>query len=106
MTDSADINTAAKRLQTALPTLEGSVSPLLSKVIRLEQAATDSEAFSEDRARLASELDVAKSENEQFAAREQQYQSREAEFNRLASETTQELDRVIADVQRALDKGA
>jgi len=99
MTDSVDMNTAAKRLQTALTTLEGSLSPLLSKVSRLEKAAVDSEAFSEDRARLASELDLAKSQNEQFAARE-------TEFNRLATETTQELDRVIADVQRALDKGA
>jgi len=99
MSDSADMSNAAKRLQEALTTLEGSLSPLLAKVTHLEKTAGDSEAFSEDRARLASELDVAKSQNEHLTARE-------AEFNRLADETTQELDRVIADVERALNKGA
>lgn len=99
MTDSADMNQAAKQLQTALSKLEGSLSPLLSKVSRLEKTAQDAQAFTEDRSRLASELDLAKSQNEQLMARD-------AEFNRLADATTQEIDRVIADVQRALDIGA
>ncbi|MEP1231086.1 MAG: DUF4164 family protein [Litorimonas sp.] len=99
MTDSADMANAAKRLERALAGLEGSLSPLLSKVARLEKTAVDSQAFTEDRSRLATELDVAKSQNEKYMARE-------AEFNRLADVTTQELDRVIADVQRALEKGA
>jgi len=99
MTDSADMTEAAKRLQTALASLEGSLSPLLAKVSRLEKTAGDAQAFSEDRARLASELDLAKSENAK-------YLSREAEFARLADTTTQELDRVIADVERALGTGA
>ena len=106
MSDSADMSEAAKRLQTALTTLEGSLSPLLAKVSRLEKTANDSQAFNADRARLASELDLAKSQNEQFAARAAQHDSREREFNRLADETTQELDRVIADVQRALNSDA
>ncbi len=103
MSDSADMSEAAKRLQTALSTLEGSLSPLLAKVSRLEKTANDSQAFNEDRARLASELDMAKSQNEQFEARAAAHDSRELEFNRLAEATTQELDRVIADVQRVLD---
>jgi len=99
MTDSADMTDAAKRLQAALTTLEGSLSPLLSKVTQLEKVAADSQAFTQDRSRLAAELDVVKSQNEKLMARD-------AEFNRLADATTQEIDRVIADVHRALDKGA
>jgi len=99
MSDGVDMNEAAKALQTALSKLEGSLSSLLSKVSRLEKAEQDGQAFSEDRARLASELDLAKSQNEQ-------HQAREAEFSALAAQTTQELDRVIADVQRALQAGA
>jgi len=106
MPDSADISNAAIRLQSALTALEESVSPLLAKVSRLEKAAGDSQAFTEDRARLASELDLAKSENEKLAEQSERYQNREAEFQRLADATTQELDRVIADVERALAKGA
>ena len=98
MNDSADIKTAADRLQSALRSLEGSLSPLLDKVSRLEAEAKEAETMNEDRAELAAKLDASKAKEEGYAAREK-------EFNALADETTQELDRVIRQVRTALGEG-
>lgn len=95
MNDSADIKMAADRLQSALRHLEGSLSPLLDKVSRLEIVAKEAETFKTDRADLASQLDTAK-------AREDNFKARESEFARLADETRSELDRVIKQVKDVL----
>ena len=98
MNDSADIKTAADRLQSALRSLEGSLSPLLEKVNRLEIEAKEVQTMTTDRAELAAKLDASTAKEEAFAAREK-------EFNALADETTQELDRVIRQVRTALGEG-
>lgn len=98
MNDSADIKTAADRLQSALRSLEGSLSPLLEKVSRLEIEAKEAETMNTDRAALAAKLDESTAKENQFAAREK-------EFNALADETRQELDRVIRQVRTALGEG-
>jgi hypothetical protein len=98
MNDSADIKTAADRLQSALRSLEGSLGPLLDKVSRLETEAKEAQTMTEDRAVLAAKLD-------ESTAKEESYAAREKEFNVLADETTQELDRVIRQVRTALGEG-
>lgn len=98
MNDSADIKTAADKLQSALRSLEGSLSPLLDKVSRLETQAKEAETMGADRADLAAKLDESK-------AQAQSYAEREKEFSALADETTQELDRVIRQVRTALGEG-
>lgn len=97
MNDSADIKTAANRLQSALRKLEGSLSPLVDKVTRLERIAQEAESFEADRASLAEQLDSAKSREAEFA-------EREAEFAALAEDTQRELDTVIAHVQQTLSR--
>lgn len=97
MNDSADIKIAADRLQEALRKLETSLDPLLEKVGRLEKVAVESEDFTKDRAKLARELDAS-------AAREKEFEEKEAEFSALADETTSELERVIRQVQLALGR--
>jgi len=114
MNDSADIKAAADRLQSALKSLEGSLSPLLDKVTRLETEVKEAETMSADRAELAAKLDssTAKEEDSELAAKldsstakEEDFAAREKEFNALADETTQELDRVIRQVRTALGEG-
>jgi hypothetical protein len=98
MNDSADMKRAAEKLQLALRALEGSLNPLLDKVSRLEAEAKEAETMTADRAKLAAKLDESTAKEENFAAREK-------EFNVLADETTQELDRVIRQVRTALGEG-
>jgi len=81
--------------------LESAVLPLGKKVSQLEKVSTEAEVFSRDRAKLASELDIAKAEHE---AMEANMNKREKEFESLADETTQELDRVIRHVQSTLER--
>lgn len=100
MSDSADIKMAAQSLQSALKTLEGAIDPFLSKYSRLKAESTESESFSQDRARLASELDDVKSEKEDL---EKKVASREKEFASVAAESTQEINSVIKTVQTALE---
>ena len=95
MHDSADMKTAADRLQNALRSLEGALNPLLDRVSVLEASAKEAATLSEDRAALATKLDEAKARSEEFEIREK-------EFNLLADETTGELDRVIRQVRAAL----
>lgn len=102
MSDNADMKSAQQALQTALKSLEGSLSPILSRLNTLETEAKEAGDFSEDRAKLAAELDAAKTDT---LKKEAHFQQREAEFMSLASETTEELDRVIAQVRGALGQG-
>ena len=97
MTDSADIKGAAEKLNEALQKLEASLTPVLDNYSRLERAASESESFAEDRTKLAQQLDESK-------AREDLFRSREENFNRLASETTTELDQVIQKVRTVLER--
>ena len=99
MTDSHDIKIAANRLQEALRSLEAALDPLVARVTQLEKMASVAQDFEADRANLAGRLDEA-------ATREKEFQAHEAEFNALAEETTQELDRVIGQVKKVLDQEA
>ena len=97
MNDSADmkqtsLKDAALALQTAIAALEQSLDPMLGKLARLETKARESESFSEDRVRLAAQLDEA------LEAR----RLREAEFETLSKQTRRELDMTIAALQQAL----
>lgn len=99
MNDSADIKTAAARLQTALQTLEDSLNPIMTRVGDLEKIAKDAETFSEDRAQLAALLD-------ESTAKESDFAKREAQFNALADSSAKELDEIISQVKRALSGSA
>lgn len=100
MNDSADIKAAADSLNAALEKLEQAISPVLSNYKDLKVQSRESESFSQDRARLAAELDNAKAEQEKILSG---VNLREKELDALANETTQELDRVIRHVQVALE---
>lgn len=95
MTQVTTIKDAADRLQRALKNLKVSLDPLVDRIGTLEQKNTDAKNNDADRARLAGELDELKSEHDSL-------KSREAEFTKLAGETTQELDAVISEVMRVL----
>ncbi len=95
MTENADIRLAADRLQSALHSLEATLTPLLKEVDRLKAVAQEAESFKADRTSLAKQLDDAK-------AREDEFSAREAEFSNLAEETMSELDRVIRQVKDVL----
>lgn len=97
MSDSADIKGAADKLNSALQNLEAALDPMLADLSRLRKVESESEGFVADRAKLAQELDESKS-------REVGFKDREAQFQRLADETTAELDQVIAKVQNVLER--
>ena len=98
MNDSADIKTAAARLQSALRSLEDSLGSVVTRVNTLEKTAKEAETFQEDRAQLAALLD-------ESTAKEASFTAREAEFNSLAEQSTRELDSIISQVQQALAGG-
>lgn len=83
---------AALALQTALAALEQSLDPLLSRLARSEQKAQEADAFGEDRARLAQQLDDA------LEAK----RVRDAEFKTLSEQTREELDLTIATLKDVL----
>ena len=97
MNDSADIENASKRLQSALSLLIKKLDPLLERVSQLETAVNEGKQFNEDRARLARELDEAKSNLAVTAARE-------TSISQLAAKTRQELDDTIRDIQDMIKK--
>jgi len=97
MSDSADISQAAEKLDQALQSLEQALNPMLANFSELKKVASESESFASDRSRLAQELDDAK-------AKEAHFQDLKAEFNRLAGETTAELDTVITKVKNVLER--
>lgn len=104
MSDSADMASAAQKLNAALANLEAALDPMLSDLNRLRQVESESASFVEDRAKLAQELDNAKAREADMQSRAASYGEREAEFQRLADETTAELDQVIAKVQNVLER--
>jgi cytochrome c556 len=99
MNDSADIKSSAAALDTAVDSLERALSPILGRIRTLELASQDHDAFREDRAKLAAELDKVSAEAQDRAA---SFQSREAEFNRLATQTEAELERAITEFTAAM----
>jgi len=103
MNDSADIQSATQALDKSVDSLEAGVKHLLSRMKTLEAGANDSEAFREDRAKLASQLDEMAAQAE--AARKQ-LASREAEFTKLTQDSEAELDRVMNVVRGALERSA
>ncbi|HHI88830.1 MAG TPA: DUF4164 family protein [Hellea balneolensis] len=86
---------AAERLQSALGKLENALEPMIARVGELETRLEKVKTIDADRAKLASEVDELKAQN-------QSLREREKEFARLAAETTRELETVIAEVQTAL----
>jgi len=78
MTDSADIKSAKQSLDAALESLETGLGQIMSRIKTLEASANDSDAFREDRAKLAGQLDEMAAEAE---AAKEKLTSREAEFN-------------------------
>ena len=95
MNDSADITKASERLNNALSNLVNSLNPILDRVSRLETAVNEGQQFTEDRARLAQELDETKAS---LASTE----AREGSINALAQETRRALDETIRDVQQLI----
>ena len=101
MNDSADIKTAKATLADSLDSLEAGVSQLLSRMQTLEAGAKDSEAFREDRVKLAAELDEMAAQAETARNR---LATREAEFSKLTQDSEAELDRVMTIVRGALER--
>jgi len=101
MTDSADIKSAKQSLDAALESLETGLGQIMSRIKTLEASANDSDAFREDRAKLAGQLDEMAAEAE---AAKEKLTSREAEFNRLTQQSEAELDRIIGVVKGALER--
>lgn len=83
---------AALALQSAVIALEKSLDPMLGKMAQLKTKASEADVFSEDRVKLAAQLDEA------LEAR----RLREAEFEALSKQTRAELDMTIAALQQAL----
>lgn len=73
---------------------------LLSRMKTLEASANDSEAFREDRAKLAGQLDEMAAQAE---AATERLNAREAEFTKLTQESEAELERVMNVVRGALE---
>ena len=96
MSDTADIAKASERLQSVLSQLVKSLNPLLDRVSQLEAAVSEGQQFNEDRARLARELDEAKSSLSSL-------ESRESSVKQLASETREALDQTIADINSMIN---
>jgi len=103
MNDSADIKSAKAALDNSVDSLEAGIAQLLSRMKTLEAGANDSEAFREDRAKLAGQLDEMAAQAEAAKA---QLASREAEFAKLTQESEAELDRVMTFVRGALERSA
>lgn len=101
MNDSADIKSAKQALDVAIDSLETSLGQILSRMKTLEASANDSDAFREDRAKLAGQLDEMAAEAE---AAKQRLTSREAEFTKITQDSEAELDRVMQVVRGALER--
>ena len=101
MNDSVDIKSAKAALADSLDSLEAGVSQLLSRMQTLEAGAKDSEAFREDRMKLAAELDEMAAQAE---TAKNKLSEREAEFSKLTQDSEAELDRVMTIVRSALER--
>jgi len=113
MHDSADIKSAKAALTAAIDSLENAIGPILSRMKTLEAAAGDSDAFREDRSKLAAQLDEMTAKTEDAAMQAEQeaqkaqaaierLMAREKEFAQLTQESEAQLDRVMTVVRNAL----
>jgi len=84
------IDSAVKRLEAAIDRLEGRLDGLFERLDGHRGHQKEAEALRKDRARLASDLDVAK--------------AREKELQRLAHEASEALGAAISEVREALGK--
>jgi cell shape-determining protein MreC len=84
------IDSAVKRLEAAIDRLEGRLDGLFERLDDHRGHQKEAEALRKDRARLASDLDVAK--------------AREKELQRLADEASEALGAAISEVREALGK--
>lgn len=100
MTDSADIKPARQSLEQAVDSLEAGLGQLMTRMRTLEASANDSDAFREDRAKLAGQLDKMAAEAE---AAKDQLAAREAEFIQITQESEAELERIMGVVRGALE---
>ncbi|MBC6402372.1 MAG: hypothetical protein GDA39_07200 [Hyphomonadaceae bacterium] len=110
MTDKKDIGLAADRLNEAINSLEQNLSNLMVRLHHLENEKTkadnyrqEAESFKTDRIKLAQRLDDSAAKIETLKAREAKFCDKEAEFNSLARETAQELERVMGQVRNAIN---
>ncbi len=85
-----EIDGALQRLETAIDRLEGRLDGLFERLDGFRSHQKEAEALRKDRARLASDLDVAK--------------AREKELQRLADEASEALGAAISEVREALGK--
>jgi chromosome segregation ATPase len=85
-----EMDEALKRLEGAIDRLEGRLDGLFERLEGSRGHEKEAEALRKDRARLASDLDVAK--------------AREKELQRLADEASEALGAAISEVREALGK--
>jgi cell shape-determining protein MreC len=85
-----EMDEALKRLEGAIDRLEGRLDGLFERLEGSRGHEKEAEALRKDRARLASDLDVAK--------------AREKELQRLADESSEALGAAISEVREALGK--
>ena len=85
-----DMDAALQRLEAAIDRLEGRLDGLFERLDGFRTHEKEAEALRRDRARLASDLDVAK--------------AREKELQRLADEASEALGAAISEVREALGK--
>ena len=85
-----DMDAALQRLEAAIDRLEGRLDGLFERLDGFRTHEKEAEALRRDRARLASDLDVAK--------------ARERELQRLADEASEALGAAISEVREALGK--
>jgi ABC-type transporter Mla subunit MlaD len=101
MTDSADIKSAKQALEQAVDSLEAGLGQLMTRMKTLEASANDSDAFREDRAKLAAQLDEMAAKAERA---KQKLEAREAKFTEITQEGEAELERIMGVVRGALQK--
>jgi predicted RNase H-like nuclease (RuvC/YqgF family) len=88
--DTQEMDDALKRLEGAIDRLEGRLDSLFQRLEGSRVYEKEADALRKDRARLASDLDVAK--------------AREKELQRLADEASEALGAAISEVREALGK--
>lgn len=85
-----EMDAALQRLEAAIDRLEGRLEGMFERLDGFRTHEKEAEALRRDRARLASDLDVAK--------------AREKELQRLADEASEALGAAISEVREALGK--
>jgi hypothetical protein len=88
--ESPEMDSAIKRLEAAIGRLEGRLDGLFDRLEGNKTHQREAEALRIDRARLAGDLDAAR--------------SRERELQRLADEASEALGAAITEVREALGK--